>query len=285
MFCKIYSERKALKKKNQDINKTIKKIRNDFMQKKNNILLGKTEKQEIGIGTENKIYNSNVLVIGFSGTGKSYNHIVSNLLQSDTSAVVTDIFGSIVKDKEIFLDKGYEVYCFSEYTDELLKAIDHISRKKGIIFLCGKNTAKLLPVVLDTIYSDKSRKEKEYICFYLDNFSDIGITPELIYEFICNLACLRHYNAGFQIVVSSINQLKKSLYNEHETIVCCCDAVLFTGSHDSATIGFIQKIADISIFDIPNDLIQGKKNLVCIRGVLAVLCDKLNPDNYKTKKI
>lgn len=58
--------------------------------------------------------NLNVLVIGGSGSGKTFNYVTPNICQLNTSYFITDPKGTLLKDAGfLFTDNGYEVKSFN----------------------------------------------------------------------------------------------------------------------------------------------------------------------------
>lgn len=117
----------------------IKKYRSKFMAKEyptnpdiyeNNMLFG----QNIGLSLKNSDVNrsANVLVIGGTGTGKTFRYIKPNILQENCSMVITDPSGDIFRSFAPYLiNKGYNVYYFnvsnmsiSNYFNPLLNVYD-----------------------------------------------------------------------------------------------------------------------------------------------------------------
>lgn len=94
-----------------------KKYRRQFMDDDdNNMLFGVYQKQEFGLSLNNKKVNrsANVLVIGGTGTGKTFKYIKPNLLQENASVVVTDPSGDIFRSfAPYLLSKGYNVFLFN----------------------------------------------------------------------------------------------------------------------------------------------------------------------------
>ncbi len=77
-----------------------------------NIILSDTEMLSMNGRMPNMEHNrnKNVLVIGGSGSGKTYSYVTPNLLQMDCSYVLTDPKGTIVDNVgTLFLRKGYKV--------------------------------------------------------------------------------------------------------------------------------------------------------------------------------
>lgn len=95
-------------------NKTdLKNFRNQFMENTdNNMLFSK----HTGLSLDNKMTNrsANVLVIGGTGTGKTFRYIKPNILQENCSMVITDPSGDIFRSfAPYLLTRGYNVYIFN----------------------------------------------------------------------------------------------------------------------------------------------------------------------------
>lgn len=82
----------------------------------NNMLFGMFNGEYLGLSLNNKKVNrsANVLVIGGTGTGKTFKYIKPNILQENCSMVVTDPSGDIFRSfAPYLLSKGYNVYLFN----------------------------------------------------------------------------------------------------------------------------------------------------------------------------
>lgn len=100
--------------------KRIKKIRKNLMSAPNSkdirsedcILLGKAFGKELGINHHKFWGNTNQLVIGNVGTGKTYNYLTANLLHGTSSAIVTTYAytGEFEKRAEQFQRKGIKAH-------------------------------------------------------------------------------------------------------------------------------------------------------------------------------
>lgn len=69
-----------------------------------------------GLSLDNKMTNrsANVLVIGGTGTGKTFRYIKPNILQENCSMVITDPSGDIFRSfAPYLLTRGYNVYIFN----------------------------------------------------------------------------------------------------------------------------------------------------------------------------
>lgn len=81
-----------------------------------NIILSQTEGMNIEEFVKNPKYsrNKNVVVIGGSGSGKTFRFVKPNLMQMHSSYVVTDPKGDIYDDMyKMFANNGYQVRCFN----------------------------------------------------------------------------------------------------------------------------------------------------------------------------
>lgn len=82
----------------------------------NNMIFGVYNNEYLGLSLNNKKVNrsANVLVIGGTGTGKTFKYIKPNILQENCSMVVTDPSGDIFRSfAPYLLSRGYNVYLFN----------------------------------------------------------------------------------------------------------------------------------------------------------------------------
>lgn len=82
----------------------------------NNMLFCVKNGEYVGLSLNNKQSNrtANVLIIGGSGTGKTYKYVKPNILQENCSQVITDPSGDIFRSfAPYLLSKGYNVYLFN----------------------------------------------------------------------------------------------------------------------------------------------------------------------------
>lgn len=88
----------------------------DPTQYDNNMLFGVYKGEYLGLSLNNKKVNrsANVLVIGGTGTGKTFKYIKPNILQENCSMIITDPSGDIYRSfAPYLLSKGYNVYLFN----------------------------------------------------------------------------------------------------------------------------------------------------------------------------
>lgn len=82
----------------------------------NNMIFGMFHGEYLGLSLNNKKVNrsANVLVIGGTGTGKTFKYIKPNILQENCSMVVTDPSGDIFRSfAPYLLSRGYNVFLFN----------------------------------------------------------------------------------------------------------------------------------------------------------------------------
>lgn len=130
--------------------------------------------------------NNNIIVFGGAGTGKSRFFIIPNLLQMNTSFVITDPKGSLVKNSaKLLKDNGYVIKVFNlidmeqsnnynpfQYItkgeevflliDNLMKNTDGIDNKKGSDPFWSKSEKALLTCIIFYLYDKGEESEKNF---------------------------------------------------------------------------------------------------------------------------
>lgn len=71
---------------------------------------------------------------------------------------------------------------------------------------------------------------------FLDEFKQLGEIP----RFAENLAYVRSFNVGFAIFLQSLSQIKEIYEKSWETILDCCDTILFLGSNSDSTLQYME---------------------------------------------
>lgn len=117
--------------------------------KRQNVILTETESLSLDTRKTNK--NLNILAIGGSGTGKSRSFVKPNLLQANTSYVVTDPKGELLRDTGYFLQsQGYQI--------KVLNLIDMASSCRYNPFAYIKKESDILKVINNLIQNTNPSK-------------------------------------------------------------------------------------------------------------------------------
>lgn len=132
---------------------------------------------EIGLNyKKNQVGNNHSLVVGGSGSGKSFYYVGPNLLQANTSFVVTDPKGELLRDYGKYLEKqGYKVkvfnlddmkhsYAFNSFkylrsTDDVSSMVNTFMENTG-----GKSDGK------NSFWDQMTTLLLEAFCFYIVDF-------------------------------------------------------------------------------------------------------------------
>ena len=81
--------------------------------------------------------NKNIVVVGGSGSGKTYSHIKPSLMQLHSSYVITDPKGTILPETgNLFINNGYELRTFNtiDFTKSLhYNPLAYIRKEKDIL--------------------------------------------------------------------------------------------------------------------------------------------------------
>ena len=250
-------------------------------EKENNLLFGKLGRQEIGISLNSEISgarNTNVLVVGDTGTGKSYQYMLSNLLNADASFVVFDPYRNLLKEYGAnFEEKGFELYSVEEewyskkFETEFHSLGENIRKQKSIVFLNVKDAEFATDFVTDIYEQIEQNREGKHVLFWLDEICNM----EKISKFPKMLASARTNHAGFQIIVQSFSELEEKYGNKYSSIIMNCDTVISTGAVICSNMETLVKYFNVDAEDCKRT--DFTKNLVIERGFSPVVCDKLNP--------
>lgn len=148
----------------------------------NNMIISKNLK--LSLDTYKTRRNNNVLIIGGSGTGKSRFFIKPNMLQGNSSFIITDPSGELYASQSHFLkENGYKIRVFN-LTDMSLSnrynPFDYIKRKEdgtyeeasvaAMVDCLLKNTAEDGASKGDQFWEQSAKALLQAICFYLIDF-------------------------------------------------------------------------------------------------------------------
>lgn len=126
----------------------------------NNMLFGVFQGEYLGLSLNNKKANrsANVLVIGGTGTGKTFKYIKPNILQENCSMIITDPSGDIFRSfAPYLLSRGYNVYLFNA-SDFTLS--NHYNPLINVYDSSGEITETKVDILVD-LYMKNAKAGKE----------------------------------------------------------------------------------------------------------------------------
>lgn len=88
-------------------------------------------------------------------------------------------------------------------------------------------------------YGPKNRLPVNVIC---DEFANLGTIP----SFDVTISTVRSRKINISIILQSVMQLAKNYEEAGETIISCCDTILFLGCNDTETAEFISNLSGIA---------------------------------------
>lgn len=88
-------------------------------------------------------------------------------------------------------------------------------------------------------YGPKNRLPVNVIC---DEFANLGTIP----SFDVTISTVRSRKINISIILQSVMQLAKNYEEAGETIISCCDTILFLGCNDTETAEFISGLSGIA---------------------------------------
>lgn len=141
----------------------------------------------LSMDTRKTLRNNNVIVIGGSGSGKSFRLVKPNLLQANSSFVVTDPSGELLESMGDFLEQeGYEIRVFNLIDmahSDTYNPFHYIRNQEGVLIMLNaliKNTNPTGSKPNDPFWEKAETALLEAICFYvleqpqeLHNFSTV----------------------------------------------------------------------------------------------------------------
>lgn len=128
----------------------------------------------LSMNTRKTMRNNNILVIGGSGTGKSRFMIKPNMLQANSSFIITDPSGELLESMGTFLEeKGYEVRVFNlsqmEHSN-CYNPFHYIRNQEGVLSMINaliKNTTPKGASSNDPFWEKAETALLQAICFFL----------------------------------------------------------------------------------------------------------------------
>lgn len=126
----------------------------------NNMLFGVKDGKYVGLSLNNQKTNrsANVLVIGGTGTGKTFKYLKPNLLQENCSQIVTDPSGDIYRSfAPYLLSKGYNVMLFNanDFSES-----NHYNPLENVYDANGEISENLVNILV-TIYMKNAKASQE----------------------------------------------------------------------------------------------------------------------------
>lgn len=209
----------------------------------NNIIL--TDDVKLSLNTIQTGKNLNVCVVGSAGTGKTRNYVLPNILQANTSYVITDWSGFLLNKTGKFLnEQGYiikvlnlndttDITNLTQFDDMELSLIGDRRTAVFITLPTVNHSLNLLSGILiaqifNTLYvrteSLPNNKLPVHVRFILDDFANGGYIPDLEKH----LAVCGSHNISVNITLQCIEQLK-TLYKAWDIILNNCSSLLFFG--------------------------------------------------------
>ncbi len=191
----------------------------------NNIIL--TQEVKMSLNTRQHRENLNVLVIGGSGSGKSRFYVKPNLMQLNTSYVVTDPKGELLRScGKLLKDAGYEIRVFNliDMThSNNYNPFNYIYDKDGkisstyvmkMVNCLMKNTKQEGATGGDQFWDDSTKELLLAICFYLlerhqlEQDGEVFTDPE---------GALSQYQINFPTVMKVMGLAEISEQDENHT--------------------------------------------------------------------
>lgn len=117
-----------------------------------------------------------------------------------------------------------------------------------------------------------------------DEFANLGTIP----SFDVTISTVRSRKINISIILQSVMQLDKNYKESRETIISCCDTVLFLGCNDTETASFISElsgIASIRVCSVSDNRNTSLGNRAILQGYKISEGDGkrnlLNPDEVR----
>lgn len=88
-------------------------------------------------------------------------------------------------------------------------------------------------------YGPKTRLPVNVIC---DEFANLGTIP----SFDVTISTVRSRKINISVILQSVMQLKKNYAESGETIISCCDTILFLGCNDTETAEFVSNLSGVA---------------------------------------
>lgn len=273
----------------------LKKVKgnNRFVNKNadNNIIL--TDNVQLSLDTAQTGKNLNVCVVGGAGYGKTYNYVLPNILQANTSYVITDRGGYLLKKTGKFLkEQGYIIKVLNLNDTEICNeaavtnmGLNLIGDRKTAIFInvsmfstsynCLSNAliAQIFNVLYDRAELFPNNKLPIHVRFMLDEFPNSVYIPDIEKH----MAVCVHKNISVNIILQCIEQLQ-TLYSDWEIILNNCDSILFLGGRSVETLKRLSAFTGINIDKL--FALNAYECVLNIRGLPPIYGKKFDPEKH-----
>lgn len=275
----------------------------------NNIIL--TYDVQLSLDTAQTGKNLNVCVIGGTGMGKIYNYVLPNILQANTSYVITDRDGYLLKKTGKFLkEQGYIIKVLN------LNDTEHSNHYNPFDYVCDKN--EICDEMSVTKYDDMElnligdRKTAIFINVSMSSISYNGLFDVLVTQIFSMLydraalfpnnqlpipvrfmldefpnvyisdlekhsAVCVHKNISVNIILQGIVQLKM-IYSNWDVILNNCDSILFLGSHSVETLKCFSDLTGINADKL--FALHADECVLNIRGLPPFFGRKSDPEKH-----
>lgn len=193
----------------------------DWKNPANNVILAKDTNLRLVGNAKSEVYekNKNLLVQGGPGSGKTYYYVLPNLLQANSSYVVTDPKGNLVWSLgTFFLEQGYKVRVFNtvDFTNSLhYNPLAYIRSQTDILRLVTTiitNTTGTENVTGDPFW-DKA--EKLFLTALIAYIWEIGSPSERNFDTLLKLIDLAEASEGDQSFESDLDKLFRRWESKH----------------------------------------------------------------------
>lgn len=249
----------------------------------NNIIL--TNDVQLSLNTAKTGKNLNVCVIGGAGTGKTYNYVLPNILQANTSYVITDRDGYMLKKTGKFLEKqGYKIKVLNLIDTKIDDMeLGLIGDRKTAVFIpisgstANNNVSDIITRIFYALYNKAEtfpdNRLPVHVRFMFDDLPNIAYISDLEkHSAVCGSK-----NISVNIILQDIVQLK-IIYNYWDIILNNCDSILFLGSRSVETLKCFSDLTGINADKL--FALHADECVLNIRGLPPVYGKKFNPEKH-----
>lgn len=248
---------------------------------------------QLSLNTAHTGKNLNVCVIGGGGMGKTYNYVLPNILQANTSYVITDRDGYLLNKTGKFLkEQGYIVKVLNLNDTEVCNEdtvtnmeLNFIGDRKTAVFITlptfNHNLNSLSSVLVTQIFNALYRRTESlpnnklpvHVRFMLDEFPNSLYIPDIEKH----MAVCVHKNISVNIILQCIEQLQ-TLYSNWEIILNNCDSLLFLGGRSVETLKRLSAFTGINVDKL--FALNAYECVLNIRELPPIYSKKFDPEKH-----